>query len=78
LVGEDSRLLQTVHAFSNFDVDRTVDGKSLEVVRLHYFLGEAGQQHFHLFKSWQGVAEIIVLNVHHHHGGVLGGELDVD
>jgi hypothetical protein len=38
------------------------------------FLGEAGQQHIHVFKPWQRGAEIIVFNVHHHHGGVLGGE----
>jgi hypothetical protein len=27
-----------------------------------------------MFKLWQRSAEIIVLYVHHHHGGVLGGE----
>jgi hypothetical protein len=26
LVGEESRLLQTVHAFSNFNLDPTVNG----------------------------------------------------
>jgi hypothetical protein len=71
-------LLQSVHAFSNFDVDPTLDGKSLEVVLLDYLLGEAAQQHFHVFKSWQRGDDIIVVNVHYHHGGVLGGERDVD
>jgi hypothetical protein len=31
-----------------------------------------------LFKPWQRGADIIVFNVHHHHGGVLGGEGAVD
>jgi hypothetical protein len=71
-------LLQTVHAFSNLNVDPTVDGQSVEVAILDYLLGEAGQQHFHVFKPWQRGAEIIIFNVHHHHGGVLGGEDAVD
>jgi hypothetical protein len=72
-------LLQTVHAFSNFNVNPTVDGQSVEVVLLDYLLWEAGQQHFHVFKPWQWGAEIIVFNVHHNHnGGVHGGEGAVD
>jgi hypothetical protein len=31
-----------------------------------------------MFKPWQRGAEIILFNVHHHHGGVLGGEGAVD
>jgi hypothetical protein len=45
---------------------------------LDYFFGKAGQQHFYVFKPWQRGAEIIVLYVHHHHGGFLGGEGAVD
>jgi hypothetical protein len=78
LVGKESCLLQTVHAFSNFNVDPTIDGQSVEVLLLDYFLGKAGQQHFHVFKPWQRGTEIIVFNVHYHHGGFLGGEGAVD
>jgi hypothetical protein len=73
-----ARLLQTVHAFSNFNVDPTFKGQSVEVVLLDYFLEEARQQHFHVFKPWQRGAEIIVLYVHHHHGGLIGGVGAVD
>jgi hypothetical protein len=59
-------------------VDPTVNGQSVEVVLLDYFLGKAGQHHLHVFKPWQRGTEIIVFNVHHHHGGVPGGEGDVD
>jgi hypothetical protein len=45
---------------------------------LDYFLGKSGQQHFHVFKPCQRGAEIIILSVHHHHGGVLSGEGAVD
>jgi hypothetical protein len=61
-----------------FNVDPTVDGQSVEVVLLDYFLKESGQQYFHVFKPWQRGAKIIVFNVHHHHGCVLGGEGAVD
>jgi hypothetical protein len=67
-------LLQTVPAFSSFNVDPTVNVQSVDVLLLDYFLGKARQQHFHVFKPCQRGAEIIVLYVHHHHGGVLGGE----
>jgi hypothetical protein len=33
---------------------------------------------FHVFEPWQRGADIIVLNVHHHHGSGLGGEGAVD
>jgi hypothetical protein len=77
-VGEEPRLFQTVHAFSNFNEYPAVDGSCVEVVLLDNLLGKAGQQHLHVFKPWQRVAEIIVFDVHHHHGDVLSGEGAVD
>jgi hypothetical protein len=57
----ESRLFQTVHAFSNFNVDPTIDGSSVEVVPLDYFFKKKRQHHFHVFKQWQRGAEIIVI-----------------
>jgi hypothetical protein len=64
-----------------FRISMYIQPSTARALRLYFWIissGEAGKQHFHVFKRWQRGDEIIVFNVHHHHGGVLGGEGAVD
>jgi hypothetical protein len=57
-----------------------IQPSTAKALRLYFWIISSGtrDKKNHVFKPWQGSAEIIVFYVHHHHGGVLGGKGSVN
>jgi hypothetical protein len=66
VIGENSCLRETVLAFGDLEVDKSIDDEELETVVLYNGLGNIAQGNAHVFRSFHRGVEIEVLDVECH------------
>ena len=79
VIGDLACLWESVHAFIDFDEDKSaLIDKFIEVVDIDDFLGGGGDVDAHVFGVWQVVVEVVVFDVHGHEEGIVGADDTVE
>ena len=75
VIGNLACLWESVHAFVDFDEEKSVlVNKVVEVVEIDDLLGNGGDVDAHVFWVWQVVVEVVVFDVHGHEECIIGAD----